>query len=324
MKHLLSILLPVALIGCSSGAKTNSQSTDVAITPAQFNADSAYVYIEKQVDFGPRVPGSEAHAQCLDYLAAELKRHGAETTIQEAEMTSYNGKPVPVRNIIGSFNPDARRRILLCAHWDSRPWADSDPNKANHRKPIDGADDGASGVGVLLEIARQLNKQTLNIGIDIVFFDAEDMGTPLFYTGRSTSDNYCLGSQYWSKRPHTPGYRASFGILLDMVGGADAVFRIDQDSKQFAPAIADKVWKMGAQLGYTSYFSKEKGGAVIDDHSYINRLAKIPCIDIINSDPQSANGFPPYWHTTDDTMNNISRATLEAVGRTVLTVLYNE
>ena len=130
------------------------------------------------------------------------------------------------RNNNGSFNPDKDKRILLFAHWDTRPYSDHDPDPANHKKPLDGADDGASGVGALLEIARQMGMKAPEVGVDIIFFDAEDYGTPEFAKDRynDTSDTWCLGSRFWGKNPHKPGYKAEFGILLDMVGAKDAVF----------------------------------------------------------------------------------------------------
>ena len=186
MMHILYItLLACSLLACSQAKNqqqektTVSQAVPVTSTPS-FNADSAYTYVENQVKFGPRVPNSQAHKACGNYLASELKRFGAKVYEQEATLTAYDNTGLEAKNIIGSFNPDNNKRILLFAHWDSRPYSDHDPDPANYRKPIDGADDGGSGVGALLEIARQIGQKDPGIGVDIIFFDAEDYGTPEF------------------------------------------------------------------------------------------------------------------------------------------------
>ena len=212
---------------------------------------------------------------------------------------------------------------MLCAHWDSRPYADQD-EKSNHQKPIDGANDGASGVGVLLEIARQIQQQAPQVGIDLIFFDSEDYGTPDFYEGTYKPDTWCLGSQYWGRIPHVPDYKARFGILLDMVGGKNATFYYEAFSKQTANNAMKKIWKMADHLGYSNYFIKEDGGQITDDHIYVNQYRQIPCVDIIHYDTQTNTGFNPTWHTLEDNLENIDKATLQAVGQTVMGVIYNE
>jgi glutaminyl-peptide cyclotransferase len=216
-------------------------------------------------------------------------------------------------------------RIVVCAHWDSRPFADYDPDPENHNEPIDGANDGASGVGVLLEIARQLSSNSLRIGVDIIFFDLEDYGPPQDAQQRGQGNWWALGSQYWSKNPHQQNYNARFGILLDMVGAEDARFKMEGFSMLYAPDLVKKVWSIGNRLGYGDYFLFEQGGYIEDDHKYVNEIAKIPTINIIHLDSQSANGsFFDHWHTLNDTMENISPFTLKVVGQTVLTVIFNE
>jgi hypothetical protein len=289
-----------------------------------FDADSAYSFVARQVAFGYRIPNSEAHEKCAQFLAGELKRHGANVFVQEAAVTAYNRERLNIKNIIGSYHPDNKRRILLFAHWDSRPYADHDDSEANHRKPIAGADDGASGVGVLLEIARLIAANQINTGIDIVFFDAEDYGTPEFekdYT-LDTSDTWCLGSQFWAKNPHVPNYKANFGILLDMVGSKGASFYKDYASVRNASQYVELVWNTAKNLGYGKYFINSQGGSVIDDHIYVMAGRKIPCIDIINYDPHSSHGFGAHWHTVNDDMNIIDKETLKATGQTVLDVIY--
>jgi hypothetical protein len=318
---------------CSQKGATKGGDTvagTVSDTPANrsvavpsFDADSAYSYVAKQVAFGPRVPNTPAHKACAAYLASELERHGAKVYVQEALLTAYNEDKLQAKNITGTFNPDRKKRVLLFAHWDSRPYSDWDADKANHRKPIDGADDGGSGVGVLLEIARQIGAQNIHAGIDIIFFDAEDYGTPEFvneYKGHT----WCLGSQFWAKNPHVPGYKADFGILLDMVGHKDAAFYKEAQSMYHAAPIVEQVWSAARGLGYGKYFINAKGGGVTDDHQYVISGRNIPCIDIIGLNPDTLNGFGLHWHTQNDTMENIDKNVLKAVGQTVLEVIYSQ
>lgn len=324
--YTLSLVLLVTACG-GSAAKNKKQSTSPlreAVVVPTFDADSAYSYVDKQVAFGYRVPNTPEHVATAKYLATELERHGAEVTVQEAQLLAYDGTVLNAFNIIGSFAPEKRNRVLLYAHWDSRPYADHDANPANHRQPIAGANDGASGVGVLLEIARQLGKQATHVGVDIIFFDAEDYGQPDFHTGESAvKDSWALGSQYWARRPHKPGYRARFGILLDMVGAKDAQFAREGHSMQYAPWLVEQVWEEANKLGYGNYFVDADGGYILDDHVYVN-AAGIPSIDIIQYNPKSNSGFYEHWHTVNDTMEGIDKNTLKAVGQTVLTVIYNE
>ena len=328
MMHILYIaLLACSLAACSQARNQQKENTTVSQavpqtnTPA-FDADSAYTYVENQVKFGPRVPNTQAHKDCGNYLASELKRFGAKVYEQEATLTAYDNTGLEAKNIIGSYNPDNDKRILLFAHWDSRPYSDHDPDPANHRKAIDGADDGASGVGALLEIARLIGQNDPGIGIDIIFFDAEDYGTPEFVNDYK-ADTWCLGTQFWTKNPHVPNYRADFGILLDMVGAKNASFFKEGTSLRKAPDIVDMVWRTARDLGYGKFFINAAGSSIVDDHQYVIEGRNIPCIDIINTDPESDHGFGWYWHTQKDNMDNINRETLKAVGQTVLEVIYN-
>lgn len=294
--------------------KNNNTQAQATVNIPNFNADSAFVYVQKQVDFGPRVPGTPKHKECANWLTAQLRRHTDTVMVQTANVNAYNGKKLPMYNIIGSFNPQAADRVLLCAHWDTRPIADQDDERT--KEPILGANDGASGVGVLLEVARQLKMQKPNVGIDIILFDVEDYGNS------DIEDSYCLGSQYWAKNLHKPGYKARYGILLDMVGASDAVFQKEQFSLSAAPEIVSKVWKTAAELGFDSYFMNSIGGAITDDHLYVNRLAGIPTIDIIHYTPEGT--FGKYWHTHDDNMSAVNKNTLDAVGTVLLTVVYRD
>lgn len=296
-----------------------------AIQPPAFNADSAYAFIERQVSFGPRVPSTRPHVVCGDYLVKKLESFDWKVIEQPFTPTTFDGKKLNARNIIGIFNPEARRRILLAAHWDSRPFADEDPH--HKEKAVPAANDGASGVGVLLELARVLRADSgrLNLGVDIIFFDAEDWGNS---GGSSPDDEYmggfCLGSQHWARNKHIANYSAYYGILLDMVGAKDARFPREGISMEYAGDIVNKVWATGKALGYGSYFVDNTGLRVgVDDHVAINKIARIPMIDIIHLDP-STGSFFDHWHTTNDTMEHIDRETLKAVGQTLLHVLYQE
>ncbi len=304
----------------ASKCATKEQS-DMVIPP--FNADSAFSFVKAQVDLGARVPGTESHQRCAEYLARELRRHGADSIInQHAIVTAFNGDRLPIVNIMGRFNLDANRRVLLLAHWDTRPWAECDPNPAMRDKPIPGANDGASGVGVLLEIARNIGKYHPAIGIDILFVDAEDYGTS---DGDHSTDSWALGTQYWVKNmPYTGGQYPSYGILLDMVGGKNALFHREQFSDYFAKNIVDKVWQNAAKTGNSNRFINQPGGGVTDDHFFIATQAGIPCIDIIENLNPSTQSFNPTWHTHADNIDNIDPATLKAVGEVVLFTIYNE
>lgn len=305
----------LCLLLCSCGAKKPVKEQQEA---AAFCADSAYRYVAEQVAFGARVPGSGAHYDCAKYLERQLRRLGATVSIQQGQMPDYAGNMQPIYNIIGSYGADKNGRILLCAHYDSRPWADMEEDYDDRRKPVLGANDGASGVGVLIEIARQLSLQMPDKGIDIVFFDAEDMGTPEFYTGKEREHTWCLGSQLWAKENKL---HYQYGILLDMVGAPDAVFPKEYYSMQYASNYVELVWHTAQELGYSQYFRQVNTYPIMDDHYYVNTLAGIPCIDIIHYDQQSQTGFAHYWHTLGDDMRNVHKPTLEAVGKTVLTAI---
>lgn len=289
-----------------------------------FSADSAYAFIQTQVDFGARVPGTAAHEACGDYLSSKLKRYGATVVEQHADITHYNGKNLPIRNIIGSWHPEREKRILLFAHWDSRPFADEETDDLRQQQPIAGADDGGSGVGVLLEIARQLHQQPTEVGIDIIFFDLEDWGQPSFENNLVQGDWWCMGSRYWSEQPHVENYRAAYGILLDMVGGSNATFLKEGYSMQYASGVLEKIWSIAARLGYGNFFIPQSGGYITDDHVAVNERQRAPSVNVINLKRDTNTGFASHWHTLSDDMRNIDRNTLKAVGQTVMEVIYTE
>lgn len=328
LKNVVLTCFMTSLLACSCGQKTvnNTSSTTQSyqqVSP-DFNSDSAYHFVDRQVAFGPRVPNTEAHKACGDYLISQLERFGAKVTEQKVDLKAFDGTVLHARNIIGAFNPDKTNRILLFAHWDTRPFSDQDPDEKKHHDPVLGANDGASGVGVLLEVARTIQAKSPELGVDIIFFDAEDYGPPYFAKNVTEGEWWCLGSQYWAKNPHIPGYKARFGILLDMVGDPEATFPKEALSRQFARGIVEKVWDTARDLGYGRYFIDKNAGGITDDHVPVNEHRGIPSIDIIHLDSNSDTGFGWYWHTSKDDMNNISKETLKAVGQTVLEVVYKE
>lgn len=322
MRILLVSFLFLFLISCNNQASktNNSEAVDtsqvIEPTPSRvFNEDSAYLHVLNQVNFGPRVPGTKTHKQCFDYFVKVLRPLADTLYLQYSTTTTYDKKIIPVMNVIASFNPAASKRILLCAHWDTRPFADQDVKDKD--KPILGANDGASGVGILIEIASALKKQPVDIGVDIVLFDAEDWGD----NSGEVEDSYCLGSQYWAKNPHIPSYKADFGILLDMVGAPNAVFGFEGYSLAEAQTYLSMVWSSASNAGYSNYFKNFERGYVTDDHVYVMKHLKIPMIDIIDCDVNTASHFGKYWHTHNDNMDAIDKKTLKAVGQTLLNVL---
>lgn len=331
MRYIPALLSLVVLAAISSCKQKTTATTDEAtlseavntIKAADFNADTAYFFVHEQVKFGPRVNNTKAHDKCAVWLETTLKRYTPNVIVQNFTAKAYNGTILNCRNIIASFNPKSANRVLLTSHWDSRPYADNDPDTAMHTTPIDGANDGASGVGILLEIARQLKISSSAIGVDILLLDAEDYGAPqdAGYTG---SDDWALGSQYWSRNPHVSGYSARYGILLDMVGAENAIFTMEGTTMYYAPDIAQKIWNIGVAIGYSDYFSSERTNAITDDHVYINQLRQIPTIDIIQHDQATQSGFYKNWHTINDNMSGISKPTLMAVGQTILTAVRSE
>ncbi|HNP47480.1 MAG TPA: M28 family peptidase [Bacteroidia bacterium] len=310
------------ILSCGDQKKPQPATTTVtqpAIIAPIFNADSAYNYVKAQCDFGPRVPGTKAHEACATYIEQKFKLYCPSVSVQTGVVTTYDGVRLNIKNIIASFNPQSKSRVLLFAHWDTRPWADQDSVRTG--EPIMGADDAGSGVAVLLEMARQFSLQSPRIGVDLICFDAEDWGKK--DGGEESEDSYALGTQFWASNTHIPGYTADYGILLDMVGAKGAQFRMEGFSKQHAQFVIDKVWKTAARLGYSDYFLYQESGFVTDDHVYVNRI-NIPSIDIIHSNPSTRSGFGAHWHTHRDNMDIIDRNTLKAVGQTLLEVIFSE
>jgi len=307
------ILLILLTLGCEKG---KIPQKDIQVKIGKFNADSTYQFIQKQVDFGKRYMNTQAHEDCKDWLISKLQSYGLEVIPQKFESTAYTGEILKGTNVIGQYNPEIKERMLLCAHYDTRHIAEKDT--ANVDAPIDGADDGGSGVAVILELARQLKINPVPMGIDVVFFDAEDYGNHK----EKEAYSWGLGSQYWAQNLHEEPYEVKYGILLDMVGSTNATFPKEGLSMKTAAVQVDKIWKLAQQLGYQKYFVNRKVGDYIDDHKFVIEFAKIPMIDIINIKPDGQFGH--YHHTHKDNMSIIDKATLNAVGQTVLATIYRE
>lgn len=317
-KSVLLLVAIMSLLGCSSGAKGEASQTvateeNVNASRVVFDADSAYSYVGSQVGFGPRVPGTAAHRQCGDWLVSELGKRGAMVIEQKCDLKAFDGTILPARNILARFNPQKTDgRILLLAHWDCRPWADNDPDPALRRQPVDGANDGASGTGVLLELARHLGQSEK--GVDILLVDAEDWGDD------GNEDSWAMGTKYFMEHLPVDDFSPRQAILLDMVGGQGAVFAREYFSQQSAPELYDALWRTARNAGYGEMFVNRLGGAVTDDHLHLIE-AGIPAVDIIEHDP-ATGGFNSRWHTTRDNMEGIDRATLKAVGQTVADYIF--
>ena len=320
------IIFLLSLVACQSKPAANADVRCV------FSADSAYTYIAQQVAFGARVPGSEEHTDCGDWLVRKLAQFGAQVQNQYGTMTNYAGEVQSLRNIVAFIEGNTQYAILLCAHWDSRPWSDEEPLYENRFMPVIGANDGASGVGIILEILRQLSIRKANgefiPSVQIVFFDCEDMGTPTHYTGKEREHTWCLGSQYWAKEykqncvdGKSSHCKLQYGILLDMVGDPSATFPREYFSTNYAGNYVEQLWRTASRLGYGRYFVNQTAYPITDDHYYVNAIANIPCVDIIDYKPHNGTGFAEWWHTQHDDMRNINRQTLQAVGETVITTI---
>lgn len=325
----------VAVAVAVAAVKGRTQGSDMAeaadeiekaepVGPA-FSADSAYAFVKAQCDFGPRAMNTEAHDRCGSWIVNKFRQYGCVVTSLRADLKGYDGTVLKSQNIWARIHPERTERILLCAHWDSRPWADNDPDSANWHKPILAANDAASGVAVMLEIARLLQRDTtLRVGVDFVCFDAEDWGTPQWAESEGGDDSWALGAQYFAANlPY--GFHVRYGILLDMVGGQGARFYQEGVSKQYAGDVVKKVWRAARKAGYGGYFPRQDGGMITDDHVPLNEVAQIPTVDIIAYYPDcQQSSFGPTWHTVSDNMEHIDPAVLKAVGQTVVQVLYTE
>lgn len=340
MRKTLLPLLLAAMSACGGG-KPSAQTEEQAVGPA-FSADSAMAFCQAQCDFGPRTMNSEAHERCVRWIADRFRQYGCEVALQQATLRGYDGTPLRATNIVATARqkrdtpaPEARPHVLLCAHYDSRPWADNDPDEAHHHTPVMAANDGASGIGVMLELARLLHlADSARADVTFVCFDAEDWGVPQWADEPDDAQSWALGAQHWAKShaaargaasANVPANDFSYGILLDMVGGQGARFHQEAYSLEYAPQVVDRVWRAAVVVGYGSFFPASLGGKITDDHVPVNQEAGIPCIDIIPYYPDcEASSFGPTWHTVQDDMQHLDPVTLKAVGQTLVQVLYGD
>lgn len=321
MKLSTLILFILLIAGCKSekpkptneSVHTSGRTTKTAkVEVPNFDGSNAFRYLETQVSFGPRVPNTDPHKQCLDYLRIELSKYADAVDLQNFSDNAY-GKILSLTNVIAKFNPTATKRILLCAHWDSHPWASHDANPVNRNTPIPGANDGASGVAVLLEIARILKANPPTIGVDIVLFDGED------YAKANDLSGYLRGSKYFA-RTKPANYNPDYGILLDMIGDAELEIPKEGFSVRYAPDIVQLVWETARNLNITQ-FKNEIGPEVIDDHLPLNEVG-IKTINLIDFNYPDATHR--YWHTLDDTPDKCAPESLEAVGVLLLNLIYRQ
>ena len=326
MRILLLIICALGISACSTTKKSqDSSQTAVSI---RFDADSAYAFCAAQCDFGPRTMNSEAHERCGQWIAEKFRQYGCQVELQQADLKGYDGTLLKSTNIIArqAATADSQKpRILVCAHWDSRPWADNDLDEENWHKPVLGANDGASGIAVMLELARILQQHdSAAVAVDFVCFDAEDWGVPQ-WSNEADADSWALGAQHWASSPQAKAGGYQYGILLDMVGGQGAKFYRELISMQYARNIVEKVWQAANTAGYGSVFVQKDGGMITDDHVPVNEKANIPCIDIINHYPDCPqSSFGPTWHTVNDDMEHIDKNTLNAVGQTLVQLIYTD
>ncbi|MEK6570605.1 MAG: M28 family peptidase, partial [Bacteroidota bacterium] len=268
-------LIPAA---CTSNQSKDAQKPPQtqSLTPAipipDFSGKEAFEYLIAQTRFGPRNPGSQGHESCLNYLVGELQRFADAVNRQEFSHSGYRGERINLTNIIASFNLTAQNRVLLVAHWDTRPYADEDRDVKKREKPILGANDGASGVAVLLQLARMMKQIPPPIGVDIVFFDGEDFGRKNDFT------NYLLGSKYFASHK-APTFNPQYGVLLDMIGDAQLEIPKEQNSLRYAPEVVEYVWSTAERLGLRE-FVPNTGSEILDDHIPLNE-AGIKTIDLI-------------------------------------------
>lgn len=317
---LLSGMITLFFVSCSSESETKKpddikkETSDQVNIPA-FNENTAFSYIEKQLSFGTRHPNSPGHEVCKNWIIEELKAKGMKVNTQTFRAMTFKGEKYTGTNIVGHYKPEFQNRILLLAHWDTRFMADMEDGDL-HNKPIPGADDGGSGVAVLLALAKLVSENHVNVGIDFLFLDAEDQGED----GGNNPESWCQGAQYYARNLMISANKPQFGILLDMVGAKGATFLKEEISLRYARNIVDKVWAMANGMGYGNYFINQNTTAALDDHLFINRDANIPTVDIIY---KTNEGFGDHWHTHRDNIEIIDPATLKAVGQVMTALIYN-
>ena len=327
------LVLIAACLLVLAGCKNNPTDSDTSACPStpstdysqvvipEFSADSAYTYVEKQLSFGNRIPGSNSWERCATWLTAQMGRFCDTVIVQDFRAVLWDGSAVPGKNIIGQLNPKADKRILLAAHWDSRQWADHDPAEANQHKPVPGANDGASGVAVLIEMARIMNAMPPTVGVDFILFDIEDQGGAE-WSGIHDETEWCKGSQHWAANRHMPFASYTYGMLFDMVGTHHPRFTKEGISRYFAPGLTDNLWAAAASLGHSNIFVDENTPEILDDHYFVNNIAHIPTVDIVQN--SGTTSFFEHWHTVSDDINSVSKETLRIVANVAMKTVYGD
>jgi len=278
-----------------------------------FDEDHAFEYLVAQCDFGPRNPGSEGYYACLDFIITELDQSADDIILQEFRYQEQRyRKRYDLQNIIARFNPDASFQTIISAHWDTRPWADQEENRRDRNQPIIGANDGASGVAVLLELAKIMGETPPPIGVNLVFFDGEDMGVP------GENETYCQGSRYFAKNLPIP--RPDEAINLDMVGDKQLHLPVEKYSLAYNPELVRYLWGRADDMGLDA-FDITPQYAIYDDHVPLHEIAGIPAIDLI--DFKYPNPYANFWHTMNDVPENCSAESLEQVGKLMVDYIYN-
>ena len=278
-----------------------------------FDEDHAFEYLVAQCDFGPRNPGSEGYYACLDFIINELDQSADDIILQEFRYQEQRyRKRYDLQNIIARFNPDASFQTIISAHWDTRPWADQEDNRRDRNQPIIGANDGASGVAVLLELAKIMGETPPPIGVNLVFFDGEDLGVP------GENETYCQGSRYFAKNLPIP--RPDEAINLDMVGDKQLHIPVEKYSLEYNPNLVRYLWGRADDMGLDA-FDITPQYAIYDDHVRLHEIAGIPAIDLI--DFKYPNPYANFWHTMSDVPENCSAESLEQVGKLMVDYIYN-
>ena len=268
--------------------------------PREFDGGHAFSYLEQQMQFGPRIPNTPAHQRTGDWILAQLRTRADTVAVQPITHVTRQGDTLHLRNFFARFRPSAAERVLFLAHWDTRPHADQSQNLGQQRLPVPGANDGASGVAVLLGVADALKAKPPALGVDLLFVDGEDYGD-----FSKDSDDVLIGSRYFAAH-QPPGYPPLFAVLFDMVGDKDLQIYYESNSQAFAPEVVDRVWRTAADLGYGRVFIPGVKHSLTDDHVALQK-AGIHAIDVVDFDY-------PYWHTPEDTIDKVSAASLQIVG----------
>jgi len=280
----------------------------------EFDGQRAFGYLEQQMRFGPRIPGTPAHDSAADWIHALLRARADTVIVQEFAHKTKSGQVLHLRNLLARFRPQAAERVLFLAHWDTRPTADADSDIARRKRPVPGANDGASGVAVLLGVADALKAKPspLAVGVDLLFVDGEDYGN------FADTNDVLIGSRWFAA--HQPvGYPPLYAVLFDMVGDKDLTIYYESNSQAFAPEVVDRVWRTAADLGYGRAFMQGVKHSLIDDHVALQK-AGIHAIDVVDFDYGPGNA---YWHTTQDTIDKVSAASLKIVGDVAVALVRN-